>query len=181
MKINSIEQVNFKSIYIQANGFNERECMLADDIAKKLLGNLKIDDEKCRTWNQWLKEEKGIDVLVKRNRYTQDKLTVFGVKKVKNFDDASKMKDFFVVGNYHTTDFKPEDVLKAYREDKMTFGCALGTIALLGLCCIGAFWLHRTNVKNHRLNKEIPQKVIQIKDGIVDSLNIARFNENIKK
>lgn len=43
--------------------------------------------------------------------------------------------------------------------------------------------IEQVNFKSiyHRLKKENPQKVIQIKDGIVDSLKIARFNENIKK
>ena len=52
---------------------------------------------------------------------------------------------------------------------------------LIGLGCVGAFWLHGTNLEKHRLKKEIPQKVIQMKDSIVDSLNVARFGENIKK
>ena len=91
------------------------------------------------------------------------------------------MKIFFVVGNYHTTDFKPEDILKAYKEDKTSFGCALGAMILIGLGCVGAFWLHKTSLENYRLKKEIPQKVIQMKDCIVDSLNVARFGENIKK
>ena len=181
MKINSVEQVRFKSVYVQDHRFNERERMLADDIEKKLLCNFKLDDEKRRTWNEWLKKEKGIDIFVKRAKNTQDKLTVFGVKNVKDFDDASKMKNFFVVGNYHTTDFKPEDILRAYKEDKTSFGCALGALILIGLGCVGAFWLLGTNLEKHRLKKEIPQKVIQMKDSIVDSLNVARFGENIKK
>ena len=150
-------------------------------IEKKLLGNFKLDDEKRRTWNEWLKKEKGIDIFVKRAKNTQDKLTVFGVKNVKDFDDASKMKNFFVVGNYHTTDFKPEDILRAYKEDKTSFGCAIGAMILIGLGCVGAFWLHGTNLEKHRLKKEIPQKVIQMKVSIVDSLNVAKFGENIKK
>ena len=38
----------------------------ADDISEKLLCWTKPGDEKSRTWNEWLKEEKGVDVFVKR-------------------------------------------------------------------------------------------------------------------
>ena len=91
MKINSIEQVNFKSLHVKDEWFSERERMLADDISRKLLGRFKFDDEKCRTWNEWLKKEKGIDIFVKRANDTQDMLTVFGLKNVKDFD--YKLKD----------------------------------------------------------------------------------------
>ncbi|MBR2431254.1 hypothetical protein IKB17_07330 [bacterium] len=176
MKINSAEQVNFKSVYVQERRFNERERMLADDIEKKLLGNFKLDDEKHRTWNEWLKKEKGIDIFVKRAKDTQDKLTVFGVKNVKDFDDASKMKNFFVVGNYHTTDFKPEDVMEAYKSEKIAN--AIGyvfSVVLAGIILLFGTLFGKTLLSNQEINKEIPQKVIHIKDSIADSMKIAKF------
>ena len=180
MKIDNVKQVNFKSLYIKDDWFNERERMLADEISRKLLGRFKFDDEKCRTWNEWLKDEKGIDVFVKRTKDSQDMLTVFGLKNVKDFDYELKGKDFFLVGNYHTIDFEPEHVLNAYKEDRQFNGCAIGTLVLLGLGCIGAFLYHVSSLKNNRINKEIPAKVIQMKDSIADTLKITKLGEKIK-
>ena len=176
MKINSIEQVNFKSLYIKDEWFNERERMLADDISRKLLGRFKFDDEKCRTWNEWLKKEKGIDVFVKRSKDTQDMLTVFGVKNVKDFDDISKMKDFFVVGNYHTTDFDPQDVLTAHKNEKIakTIGYVFSATLLAVICIFGGLFC-KSLIKNHEVNKELPQKIYQMQGSIVDTLKTTKI------
>ena len=182
MKISSIEQVNFKSLYIKDERFNERECKLADDISEKLLGKYPPFDTKVRNWNKWLKDEKGIDILVKRTKGTQDMLTVFGVKNVKNFDDASKMKDFFVVGNYHTTDFKPEDVIEAYKSEKISN--AVGRVfpaVLVGIIFLLGTLFCKTFLRNSEINKEIPQKVIQMKDSVADSIKITKFGEKVIK
>ena len=72
MKIETIKQPNFKSVYIEDERLNKRERMLADDISGKLLGKYPSFDTKVRNWNKWLKDEKGIDILVKRTKDTQD-------------------------------------------------------------------------------------------------------------
>lgn len=181
MKIDNIKQPSFKAVYIKDDRFNSREKELANYISGRLLGSRKSGDEKARTWNEWLKEEKGIDVFVKRAKDTQDMLTVFGLKNVKDFDNKLEGKDFFLVGNYHTRDFEPEHVLNAHKEDKQFNGCAIGTLVLLGLGCIGAFLYHVSSLKNYRVNKEIPAKVIQMKDSIADSLKITKIGKNIIK
>ena len=118
MKVDGIKQPSFKAVYIKDERFNSREKELANYISKKMC-DFNLNDEKCRTWNEWLKDEKGIDVFVKRAKDTQDMLTVFGLKNVKDFDNNLKGKDFFVVGNYHTTDFDPQDVLTAHKNEKI--------------------------------------------------------------
>lgn len=176
MKINSIEQVNFKSLYVKDERFNERERMLADDISRKLLGSFKLDDEKCQTWNEWLKKEKGIDIFVKRAIDTQDMLTVFGLKNVKDFDNQLKGKDFFVVGNYHTTDFDPQDVLTAHKNEKIakTLGFAFPA-GLLGVICILGGLFCNSLIKQPEIKKELPQKIYQMKDSIVDTLKMTKI------
>ena len=176
MKINSIEQVNFKSLYIKDERFNERERMLADDISRKLLGSFKLDDEKCRTWNEWLKKEKGIDIFVKRANDTQDMLTVFGLINVKDFDNELKGKDFFVVGNYHTTDFDPQDVLTADKNEKIakTIGYVFPAALLAAICILGGLFC-KSLIKNHEVNKEPSQKIYQMKDSIVDTLKMTKI------
>lgn len=176
MKINSIEQVNFKSLHVKDEWFSERERMLADDISRKLLGRFKFDDEKCRTWNEWLKKEKGIDIFVKRANDTQDMLTVFGLKNVKDFDYKLKGKDFFVVGNYHTTDFDPQDVLTAYKNEKIakTLGYVFPAALLAAICIFGGLFC-KSLIKNQEINKELPQKIYQMKDSIVDTLKTTKI------
>lgn len=175
MKINSIEQVNFKSLHVKDEWFNERERMLADDISRKLLGRFKFDDEKCRTWNEWLKKEKGIDIFVKRANDTQDMLTVFGLKNVKDFDNELKGKDFFVVGNYHTTDFDPQDVLTAHKDEKIAKTIGYVFPAALLAACIFSGLFYKSLIKNHEVNKELPQKIYQMKDSIVDTLKMTKI------
>ena len=174
MKINSIRQINFKSVYIKDDHFNEREHKLADDISGKLLNQIKTGDTKSRTWNEWLKEEKGFDVFIKRTPNTFDMLTVFGVKKAKNYEDAEKMKNFFVVGDYYTTDFEPEDVIEAYKQDK---GANLVSIGALLLVCLGIIGgaIYTSREKDSKIFKEIPQKVIELKDSIADTLKITNL------
>ena len=131
MNVNSVNQVSFKALYVKDNRFNERERQIADDISEKLLGKSKPNDTKNRTWNEWLKKEKGIDVCVKRTPDTSDMLTVFGVKNVKDFDALEKMKDFFIVGNYHTMDFEPTDVMDAYKAEKRAKALSIGVFCVL--------------------------------------------------
>lgn len=181
MKIDSINQVNFKAVYIKDDGFNSREQELANYISGRLLGGRKSGDKKSRNWNEWLKEEKGIDVFVKRAKNTCDMLTVFGVKNAKDFDEAKKLRNFFVVGNYHTTDFEPEDVMEAHKDEKRSNAIAFGTLIFAGVCFLGAILGNALLVKKPVVNKEVPEKVIQMKDSIADSLKIFKLNDKIKK
>ena len=174
MKMDSIKQVNFKSLFIKDDRFNERERKLADDISKKILVTTKPGDEKSRTWNEWLRQEKEIDVFVKRTPDTFDMLTVYGVKKAKNFDDAEKMKDFFFVGDYYTTDFEPEDIIDAYKSDR---GIKIFSIGILALVCLGLIGgiIVSAREKSAEIFKEMPEKTIQIKDSIADTLKITNL------
>ena len=98
-------------------------------------------------------------------------LTVFGVKNAKDFKEASKLKNFFVVGSYHTTDFEPEDVMSMYKEQKKGNAIALGTLILAGLAALGMFFGSvRVLEKKPEMVKEVPQKFIQAKDSIADTL-----------
>ena len=174
MRIDSIKQVNFRSLFIKDDRFNERERKLADNISEKLLGTTKPGDKKSRTWNEWLRQEKEIDVFVKRTPDTFDMLTVYGVKKAKNFDDAEKMKDFFFVGDYYTTDFEPEDIMLAYKQER---GANLVSAVFLALVCLGIIGgtIASALEKKQEIIKEIPKKVIQMKDSIADTLKITNL------
>ena len=175
MKTGNIQQINFKSVYTKDNHFSERERELEHDISGKLLGKVKPGDKQCRTWNEWLKKEKGIDVFIKRTPGTFDMLTVFGVKNVKNFDDAEKMKNFFVVGNYHTKDFEPEDIMTAYKRDKNTNRFSIGAITILCLGLIGGL-IDAFSEKKIENFKEPPHKVIQMKDSLAtDTLKMTKL------
>lgn len=179
MLVSKINSTNFKSIITDDFvKYTEREEAIKNDIITKLKRPYPKDSQ-GRNYNQYLKEEKNVDVYLTKERGNPDSVKVVGLWRAKIEDNKIKNPgDDYYVGEYHSFNFNPDDVLEGKKNFiKSTLASFLGIglpLALIVLCFFGVS-------KSVEQTKEMPKKIIQMKDSIVDSLKVTKLGEKIIK
>lgn len=179
MRINNINSMGFNGIYERKDTcFNEKERAIADDIRNKL-GQPKPDDSKNRTYETWLEQEQGINILFSTNQKKRDRVIVTALKGAYDSDKNVfyPAKGDFHVGDYFDTNqFDFEDVIKEEKAnnflEKMFHPMTMIGIMLLGI--IFPVLTKRPQAEKVVTNPEIKKELIQAKDSIVDSLKNAK-------
>ena len=179
MQINKINQLNFMAIHRNIYcKFNEKELVIVNDIEKKL-NQINPKDKQKRSYVNYLKEEKGIDIFLTKEKSVPNTVHVMGVKGLEEpIGNRLSYEDEFIVGEYFKPDFQSKDVIRASKNELMELLWA--GVLLLGLSS--------TIVLTHTMNKgatigkakEVPQKVISMKDKLVDSIKNIEFKTFIK-
>ena len=180
MQINKINQTSFMAIHRDSScKFNEKELVIVGDIEKKL-NQINPKDKQKRSYVNYLKEEKGIDIFITKEKAVPNTVQVMGLKGLEeSTGDRLLYEDEFIVGEYFKPDFQAKDVISASKNE-------LKELLWAGLLLLG---LSSMIALSHSINKgttigkakEVPQKVINIKDKLADSLKNIEFKTIIKK
>ena len=174
MLINKIQSTNFKAIYEDKNYVETTyDARIKNDIRNKLYRPYP-DDVKKRNYIDYLKEEKGIDILLTKDKKYSLAITVSGVKNAKSYNDKLiDCRNNFKVGNYYIRNFNPDDILEADRNQKQFKIMKIASYLLLaitaGLLLING--INRHNIKQSMLEAE---KMLEMKSGIPDTLKIIK-------
>ena len=117
MLINRIHSTNFKAIYEDKNYMTtSNDSRVKNDIINKLHRPYPSDTKK-RNYKNYLKEEKNIDILLKKEKNYP--ITVIAVKGAKaNGDKIVDYKSQFKVGDYYIRNFNPDDILEMEKHQK---------------------------------------------------------------
>ena len=179
MRVENINSIRFNGIFERkGTTFNKKERAIADDIYNKLKQPNPNDSQK-RTYETWLEQEHGINILFSTNQKKGDRVIVTALKGRYDSDEIvhHPSKGDFHVGDYFDTDqFDPEDVR---REEKASAVADKVFSPWTGLAIIfcGIFLpylLRRPQAEKSVTYPEIKQELIQAKDSIVDSIKNAK-------
>ena len=109
--------------------------------------------------------------IISKNNNNPDVVKVYGVKKQSNL---------FFVGEYRTFNFNTNNIEIAKKEqikENIYKTLKVAGIALMAITvALSGKYLQKKTVE-----KEIPQKIIQVKDSVADSLNTTNFGKIIQK
>ena len=174
MLINKINTTNFKAIYEDKNYISSsNDNRIKSDITNKLYRPYP-NDAKKRNYVDYLKEEKDIDILLKKEMFHPIAITVMGVKNAKNNGDKIvDCKSQFKVGDYFIRNFNPDDVLEVEKQQKQLDAMKILSYVLLVLTAI----LFAVNLKyRHDFNKlgYETEMIIEKKNAIPDSLKFIK-------
>ena len=180
MQVNNINPMNFRAVYRDSScKFNSKEQAIANDIESKL-NQINPKDKKGRTYANYFKDKEGVDILITKEKVKSNAVDVIGIdglngqleKTLVSFDELD-YDDEFVIGEYDSCDFKPQDVKRACNSETKEFlwvlACIFSMASLLGLI----FSISKGG--NNICVKEVPQKVIEVKENLADTLKKVDF------
>lgn len=164
MLVSKINSTNFKAVRsdIRTNtNSTVRQNIIKNSIEKKL-NRPYPNDSKNRSYAEFLEEEHGLDIIISSAKEGSFSPVMVTAEKWR-----SKNNESFVVGEYNSQRFKPEDVLNAHKEYKFSKGISL--FAFLATAAAFTFLL----ISGHKMNsleKGFQQKAIELTEKLPDTL-----------